>query len=196
MNTRPPALGPLFRSDAQGEILAKILLNPDQSFTVTELAKAARTPYASAHREVSRMVQMGLVRADKRGQSLDIRAATDFPIYQPLREILGFTYGPSAVIPRFLAGIDGIEQAFIYGSWAARREGEPGSAPGDVDVLVVGNPSRADIYDAASKAGTAIGREVNIRILNAAAWSAGDDPFIRTVKQRPLIQLGIEEETR
>ena len=194
MNTSASALAPLFRSDAQGEILARVFLNPKRTFTISELARAANTPYASAHREVSRIVQMGLVHSEKRGQALEIQARTDTPVYQPLTELLRLSYGPAVVLPNFLVGIQGITAAYIYGSWAARRSGEPGSAPGDVDLLVVGNPSRSTVFDAAQRVGAVFAREVNARIISESIWARGNDPFIRTMKKRPFIQLDLLQE--
>ncbi|TFD44830.1 ArsR family transcriptional regulator [Cryobacterium frigoriphilum] len=194
MNIKAPALTPLFRSDAQGEILARLFLNADRTFTVAELARAARTPYASAHREVARIVQMGLASTEKRGQAVEVQVRRDTPTFRPLAELLTLSYGPAVVIPQHLAGIAGIEKAYIYGSWAARREGEPGDAPGDLDVLIVGNPSRSEVYEAARIAGTVLGREVNPRIVSPASWESADaDPFLRTLRERPLVGLELQE---
>ncbi|TFD73269.1 nucleotidyltransferase domain-containing protein [Cryobacterium fucosi] len=194
VNTKAPTLAPLFRSNAQGEILARLFLNPETSFTISELARAASTPYASAHREVSRIAEMGLATTEKRGQAVEVQARRDTPIFRPLAELLGLTYGPAVVIPTHLAGIGGISEAYIYGSWAARREGEPGDSPGDIDLLIVGNPSRREVYDAARIAGISLRREVNLRIVSTAAWEAADaDPFLRTLTKRPLIPLDLQE---
>ena len=194
VNTKAPTLTPLFRSDAQGEILARLFLNADRSFTIAELARAARTPYASAHREISRIVQMGLASTEKCGQAVEVRVRRDTPAFRPLTELLALSYGPAVVIPQHLAGIAGIEKAYIYGSWAARREGEIGDAPADIDVLIVGNPPRGHIYEAARVAGNVLGREINPRIVSAAAWEAADtDPFLRTLTERPLVHLELQE---
>ena len=191
MNTKAPTLAPLFRSDAQGEILARLFLNPDRSFTISDLARAAHTPYASAHREVTRIAQMGLATTSKRGQAVEVRVRRDTPAFRPLAELLGLTYGPAVVIPDHYAGI---AAAYIYGSWAARREGEPGDTPGDLDLLIVGNPPRGEVYEAARTAGLALAREVNPRIISAAAWEAADtDPFLRTLRERPLVHLDLPE---
>lgn len=192
VNTKAPTLAPLFRSDAQGEILAQLFLNPDEAFTISELARVANTPYASAHREVSRIVGMGLATSRKRGQTVEVQARRDTAFFEPLSALLGLTYGPAVVIPRHLEGIRGIEKAYIYGSWAARRGGEMGDTPGDIDVLIVGNPPRPEVYDAAGVAGRALRREVNIRIVNASSWEASEgDPFLQTLRTRPLVQLDI-----
>lgn len=193
VNTSAPQLAPLFRSDAQGEILARLLLNPDRAFTIAEIARITSTSYASTHREIQRLIRAGLLDEERVGRANQVRAATTSPAYGPLTELLLLSYGPANVIPQTIAGIDGIEQAYIYGSWAARRAGEPGSPPGDIDVLIVGNPSRSAIYAASEEAEKTLGREVNTRIVSPTAWAAATDPFIRTIKNRPLTALTIEE---
>jgi len=49
---------------------------------------------------------------------------------------------------RALSPVEGIVEAFIYGSWAARWRGEVGPALGGVDLLVVGTPDRNAASDA------------------------------------------------
>lgn len=189
MTTRAPALSPIFRSDSQAEILARIILNPDRSHTTAELARLTDTAYATAYREVQRLVSAQLVREEKVGRAIRLTADTSSPMYQPLAELLRLSYGPAVVVPRCLARVSGIEEAYIYGSWAARRAAEKGDAPGDIDVLVVGNPSRSAVADAAAEAERTLGREVNIRIVSPTAWKDSADLFIKTVQQRPLLRI-------
>jgi predicted nucleotidyltransferase len=188
-----PELSPLFRSDSQGEILALLLLNPGRAYTIAELARTTGTSYASTHREVNRLLRTEVLSEDRVGTHHQIRANMSSPIAEPLQDIVLLTYGPAVVIPRLLESISGIEEAYIYGSWAARRSGEPGSPPRDIDVLVVGNPSRAEILDAAEEAGRRIGRDVNIRVTSARTWHTSDDPFVKTVRSRPLTRLNLGE---
>ena len=58
-------------------------------------------------------------------------------------------FGPARVISAELDDIAGINEAYVSGSWAARYSGEAGAAPNDVDILVVGDPDRNDVYEAA-----------------------------------------------
>ena len=71
------------------------------------------------------------------------------PIYRPLADLLTVTYGPLPVLNREFSGIDGIDFANIFGSWAARYEGVPGAIPVDVDLLVVGAADR-DLLETAA----------------------------------------------
>lgn len=81
---------------------------------------------------------------------------------RPLTDLLAVTYGPLPVLTDLLSGVEGVGQAYIYGSWAARYLGEPGPVPQDVDVLAVGTASDDDLYEAARQAEVRLGREVNI----------------------------------
>ena len=86
------------------------------------------------------------------------------------------------------AGIDGVEQAYIYGSWAARAEGAPGKVSQDVDVLLVGRADADAVFEAAAAASTILGFEVNARSVRPERWvDPGDDQFVRQVKGSPLV---------
>lgn len=193
MRTSAPRLSALFRSDTQAEILARVILNPDHQYSVSDLSRIVGAAYATTHREVQRLVDLGLFTQQQVGRALLISANESDPAYTHVAGLLRLSYGPTSVLPSVLAGISGIEEAFIYGSWAARRAGEPGPPPGDVDVLVVGDPPRSEIYDAAQQAEQRLGREVNIRVTSTAAWHEATDPFLRTLRERPLTALELEE---
>jgi hypothetical protein len=109
-----------------------------------------------------------------------------------LTDLLAVTYGPLPVLTDLLSVVAGVDQAYIYGSWAATRYlGEPGSVPQDVDVLAVGTASDDGLYDAARRAELRLGREVNISCVSPQYWDAPDpaDSFMRHVRERPLVRL-------
>jgi predicted nucleotidyltransferase len=88
-----------------------------------------------------------------------------------------------------LSGVAGIESAFLFGSWAARYAGQPGRAPADIDVLVIGDPDRDELDEAASRASSRLGREVNVTIRSARWWRGGGDGFHAEVTGRPLVSV-------
>ncbi len=84
------------------------------------------------------------------------------PITVPLTELLPRSFGPRQVLAEELAGVPGIDDAYLFGSWAARYPGQQGRAPADLDVLVIGAPDRDALDDAAQRAGARLAREVNV----------------------------------
>ena len=105
------------------------------------------------------------------------------------------TYGPAAYLDRAFSGIDGATEAYVYGSWAARRRGEVDPAPCDVDVLVVGTPDREAVCDALDGVDSALGREVNITFVSPERWASSEESFLAALRERPLVRLTLGRET-
>ncbi len=101
-------------------------------------------------------------------------------------------FGVPWVIGSALEGVDGIEAAYIYGSWAARFSGEEGDRPvGDVDLLVLGGPDRDEVYAAASEAERRLGRSVQVT-MRSTDWLAEDSgSFHDTVVGRPMVPVAL-----
>ena len=151
MRSSAPALLPVFRSRLQADILAALLLNPDAEYSLTELAQRFQAPLSTVHGEVKRLTDAGLLRRREVGRSAMVRANPDNRLTQPLAEL------PPQVVAEEFSGLAEAEQVLIFGSWAARYHGYPGKPPHDIDVLVVGRPSRDDVYDAADRAQQRLG---------------------------------------
>lgn len=193
MRTSPPPLLPLLRSQAQGDLLALLYLHPDREYSLTEAARAIGVSVKAIQQEATRLVAAGLIADRRRGNLRLLRAVTDSVISRPLTDLLAVTYGPLPVLSDALAGLAGIEEANIYGSWAARYRGEAGPIPADVDVLVVGAVDPELLDDAAASAERRLQRPVNIRRVRPRAWHDPDpdDPFLASVRSRPLVRLHI-----
>jgi predicted nucleotidyltransferase len=184
---------PLLRSRVQGDLLALLYLHPDRDYSLTEAAALIGASVKAVRTEASRLTAAGFVRDSRRGNVHLLRAATDTPVSRPLTDLLAVTYGPLPVLNDLLANVEGITHAFIYGSWAARYLGEPGPVPSDVDVLVVGTADPDDLDEIARTAQNRLGRPVDIRRIRPAAWASPDpaDPFLASVRERPLVQLHV-----
>lgn len=197
MNKQPaPALLPILRSQQQGEILALLLGDPELELSLTEIATRTGAPHPSVHREIERAEQAGLVVSRKVGNTRLVRANTASPYYAGLAEVLTRAFGVPAVLSEALQPVNGVAAAYIYGSWAARHEGEAGQRPvGDIDVLVLGEPDRDQLYAALGDAEERLGRAVQATIREANWLDAGSGAFHDTVISRPLLGLPLQRGT-
>jgi len=166
MKSSVSLLSPILRSDTQGRLLAELVLHPERELTLTDLAKRVGVAAPTIMRDVDRLVDGGVVKDRRLGRARLISINTEHPLARPLAEIVLYGYGPAALLPELLAGVAGIEHALIYGSWAERYTGTPGADPADVDVLIVGTPDGAQLYEIAREASNRIGREVNINVVS------------------------------
>lgn len=193
MRRQSPALAPFLRSDTVGEILALLLLTPDVDQSIAEVARAITTSPTVVLREVDRLVEAGVLTETRRGRSRFVRANPDYRLLRSLTELVAGTFGPVPVIEAVLREVSGVEEAYIFGSWAARHDGAPGTQPGDVDVLVIGRAARADLNEAAGAAEERLHMPVNVTKISREAWDSSDDPFLSTVRSRPVVRLDVQQ---
>ena len=188
--TPSPSLLPIFRSQQQAELLALILSDSAAEFTLTELVKRTGVPYPSIHREIERATAAGLVTSRNVGRTRLIRANATSPYFVGLSDVLAKAFGVPWIFGRELCGIAGINQAFVYGSWAARFSGESGVRPvGDIDLLVLGEPDRDALYAALGRVEIRLGRPVQVSIRRQHWLTHGHGSFHDTIARRPLVPI-------
>lgn len=186
MRSEGPALLPVFRSQHQAELLMWLLLHPDQEYGVSDLAARLAVPLSTLHREVVRLDEAGLITSRTLGRNRLVRANTEHPARLALTQLLEVTFGPKVVIVEEFA-ITGAEQVLIFGSWAARYAGQAGPPPHDIDVLVVGTVDRADVYEAADRAQTRLGLDVNPVVRSVKQWEDPADALVAQIKASAFV---------
>lgn len=184
-----PALLPILRSAQQGRILAALLDDPEQEVTASELARRLSIPQPTVSREIQRARDAGIVRARSVGRSVLVSADPTSTYLAPLRELVVRAFGPPQRLATALATIDGIDRAYLFGSWAARYLGEPGPRPRDLDLLVLGRPDESAVYRAVEEERAALGYEIQVTIRTSDWLSSGEGAFHDTVVSRPLVQV-------
>lgn len=187
-----PSLLPILRSQQQGELLARLLGDPELEVSLSDLARLLGVPVSSVYREIERAESAGIVTSRKIGNTRLVRANTNSPYYAGLADVFVKAFGPPQVLADELVGIDNIKAAYIYGSWAARFSGAASERPiGDIDVLVLGSPDRDDLYAAMSAAEQKLGRPVQVTIREANWLDTGTGNFHATVTERPLVHINL-----
>lgn len=187
MRTQAPLLAPVFRSDGQARLLAVVLLGGDE-VSISDLAERAHLAYPTAHREVARLLEAGILAEREVGRARLIRANQASPLTGPLREILLVATGPVALLAEELAPLAGVDSAFLYGSFAARVRGVEGPSPRDIDVMVVGTPDAAAVYDACERVERLVGRPVNPTIVTVEELGRGSG-FLEHVRANPIVPV-------
>lgn len=190
MKTSVPQLTPFVRSDAVGAILAESLGHPGRELSLAELGRRTGVSGPVVHREVGRLVESDILRDRHEGRNRLVRANDEHPLFGPMREIIDATYGPVPVLREQFDGVEEAERVLICGSWAARRAGEAGAFPNDIDVLVLGSAPRRVLTAIASEASERLDVPVNITRLSLDEWEASDPtPFVTTLRSRPTVDV-------
>jgi predicted nucleotidyltransferase len=193
MSRSAPPLAPLFRSDQQLRILAVLFGQDGEEFPIGVLAERAAVAQATASREVARLAQHGLVTTRALGRNTLVSANWKLPWAKDLRSILVQTVGLLGRLGNALTDVSGVEEAFVFGSWAARYTGEPGPAPNDIDVLVVGDASLRTVRRACAPVEQELRVEVNPVVIDQERWGATKpEPFVAQIKSQPLVPIPLD----
>lgn len=146
-------------------VLAALLLHPDMSLHVRELARLTGASPGSLHRELRLLAELGLLLRQETGRQVHYRANTACPVFEELAGLLRKTVGVVDVLRAALLPLaDDIELAFVYGSVAAGQE----TARSDVDVMVLGQAGFADVVQALAPTQDRLRREVNATVMRTA----------------------------
>jgi hypothetical protein len=131
----------------------------------------------------------GLLKVRSLGRMKLVEANQDSMYFPELRALLLKAAGPAVVLGERLRGITGIDQAYVFGSWARRYEGETGPPPADVDVMIVGNADPDAVEAACLAAGRKLGLEINPIVLSGEEWRRSRSGFLRQVRRGPLVKI-------
>jgi hypothetical protein len=93
MRTGTPDLLPIFRSEFQVRLLGLLILQPDQPWTIPEMAERLDAPISSVHRELRRAERAEIVDRDSDSRPHTFRGAKESPLYKPLADLLELTLG-------------------------------------------------------------------------------------------------------
>lgn len=171
------------------QLLALLLLHPDQSFHVRELSRLTGVPAGSAHRELGRFAEVGLLSRATLGNQVRYQASRDCPIFEELAGIFRKTVGMADVLREALQPLSKrIDAAFIFGSMAHGKEG-PYS---DVDVMVIGSATLQAVVEATQGMRQRLRREVNPVVMTAKSFRAkraAHERFTSRIMTEPKIML-------
>jgi DNA-binding transcriptional ArsR family regulator len=106
------------------EVLALLLLHPEQSLHVREIARVTGKVPGTLLRELNQLAYAGILLRRPIGNQVHFQADPACPIYDELRSILKKTSGLADVLRQALEPLGGkVKAAFVYGSMA---RGGPG----------------------------------------------------------------------
>jgi predicted nucleotidyltransferase len=176
-------------------VLAQLLLRPESSLHLREIARLTGTAPGTLMRELNTLTASGVLVRKRVGNQVHFQANPDCPIFEDLRNILKKTVGVADVLREALAPLASrIQAALVYGS-IARGDERAGS---DLDLLIVGEAKFAEIVAALAPAQALLRREVNPNVYPALEFRkkvAAGDPFLkRVLADRKIFIVGGEDD--
>ena len=179
------------------QVLALLLLRPDERFHVRELERLTGISAGSLHRELKAMSEAGLLIRAQQGNQVLYQADRSCSIFEELASIFRKTIGLGSELTTALAPIaDRIDVAFVFGSMASGTQ----HAKSDVDICVLGEVELLDVVKAIGSLQESLRREINPVVMSARQFAndlANQERFAeRLVAEPKIFVIGDENEFR
>jgi len=188
-----PSVATHLLGQTRSAVLIALLLHPESSLHVRELARLTGASAGSLHRELRALAELGLLIRQEVGRQVHYRANTESPVFNDLSGLLRKTAGLADVLRNAIAPLDvKVRLAFVYGSMAAGTE-RPGS---DVDLMILGTASFADLARVLADAQAMLRREVNPTVMTEREFArrlVEGDGFARSIANGSRLWLKGDE---
>ena len=177
-------------SDSQARLFRWLFGQPGRSYHLSELRRLSGLGSASLQRELSRLVDAGLVLSERVGNLRRFQANQQTPVYTELVALTRKTLGAEPLLREALQPIaTRLETAFIYGSVAKQTD----TAQSDIDLMLVGEDlSLNEILTLLLPLETQLGRKINPNCYTQSEYArrlAEPDSFVNRVLAQPILPL-------
>jgi len=177
-----------FRSKARQRLLAYYFTNPTARHHLRDLAEQLSIDPSNLSKELRRLEREGLFRSDVSGRQKYFQLNREYPLFDEVRNIVAKTIGAVPLIAQSFKRVQGIDEAYLYGSFARSQQ----DAASDIDVLVIGAPREEVLAETVRKLERQLRREVNYTVLTPKEFKsrrARKDAFLENVWHNKRVSL-------
>ena len=169
----------------RGEVLRLLVADASRELHLRDLTRQSGLALGTMQGELEKLGEADLVTSRRDGNRRYFRANASHPLFIDLQRLVLKTVGLREVLAEALAGIAGIEVAFVFGSLADGG----GKAASDVDLLVVGEVGLRKLAGPLRAAGESLVREINPVTMTAVEFRQGrkKNPFLVDVLGKPKL---------
>ena len=168
----------LFASSAVVDLLIVFCHEPERRFYVNELIKLTGLFPRLVQLALARLDAAGLVHSERQANARFYRIAVEHPFFPDLRAIVAKVQDHRTVLRQALAELPGVRVAFL-------RPAEADAT--DLDVVVVGDLSRAAVDEALAPIGRRLRREIRTQVFSPNDWTR------EARRQRSFVHWLLEE---
>lgn len=176
------------KSKIRQGLLALFFTNPSQKYYLRELQRILGFSAGSIRRELIRFQQDNLFDTIKTGNLLYYSINQTHPLFNELKSIVSKTVGTEGSLRNAILAIKGIKTAFIYGSFASKKE----KSTSDIDLMIIGDPEISKLNERISNLEKRLRREINPTIYSSGEYKSkkkSGGGFISEIRKNQKIML-------
>lgn len=176
------------KSKIRQSLLTLFFTNPSQKYYLREIQQLLGYSAGNIRRELLRFQKDNLFNTNRVGNLLFYSINTSHPLFKELKSIVSKTVGVEGSLKKALSSINGIKIAFIYGSFASKKE----KSVSDIDLMIIGNPNTSSLNEKIAELEKKLKREINPTIYSLQEYKTKKrtkSGFIMDLLKNPKIML-------
>ncbi|MBE3092974.1 MAG: nucleotidyltransferase domain-containing protein [Chloroflexi bacterium] len=183
------------KSRLRNKLLLHFFTNTDDEMYLREMALALREDPGNLSKELSKLEKEGVFISQFRGKQKYFFLNKAYLLFNELKSIIFKTIGIQGSLQEIINETSGIVSAFIYGSFATRKE----NASSDIDLCLIVKDSvfnENNFISKINKLEKTVSREINYIYYSDDEWKkqvSENDSFIINIKMGPKIVLKGDE---
>lgn len=177
-----------FKSEVTVKLLKYYFLNPTAKHHVNELARLLDVDAGNLYRKLKELEVEGLFVSEADGNQRHYWLNKKYPLLKETKKSFEIDYGLPEAIKNSLKNIKGINEAYIFGSYAKKKL----KSHSDIDVLLVGNHSALSAKRVILPLAKVFGREINVIDLTKGELASklkSKDEFIDNIFKHRHLKL-------
>jgi len=181
-------LADILLTPRQQKMLTPLLLNPEQSYRLSELLTLSGSGRGASQKHIDNFVKAGVLKEERLGNQRCLKINQDFPLYQDLRSICLKTFGLGEGLKAALEPLaNQISEAFIFGSVASSTD----RADSDIDLMVIGSVPLIPLMDVIASVEKTLGRSIHVNLHDDSTWQdmLASDSVIKQITDSPTIMI-------
>lgn len=187
----------LFANPSLVEVLNLFLLNPEEEFYQSDIAKKTDKALMQVQRALKILKEIGLISSKQRGRMVYYKAIRSHPAFDDLKNLFLKTIALGESIRQALTPLSKkICSAFIFGSVAKGSE----SLDSDIDLFIIADFTLRELSKALSPLSKKLRRELNPVIFNSQEFQkriSEKDHFLLEIISAPKLWIiGNENELK
>jgi predicted nucleotidyltransferase len=177
----------LKKSKIRKSILFLFFLEKEESYYLRELERILSFSAGNIRRELLILKDEGIIYTQKKGNQLHYYLNKKSPIFNETKSIVSKTIGLESEIKKLLDSIAGIKEAFIFGSFAKKKE----NPKSDIDLMIIGSIDEDDLILKISKVEDFLCREINYHLISEEEWGEkkNKNSFLKSIVSSPIIKI-------
>lgn len=180
-------------SQARVKMLELFFTNVEEMFYVREITRRTKEEINAVRRELDRMISVGLLKSEERGNRLYYSLNPKYVFFQELQQMVVKNTGLGLKLRKLRRKLGTVSFIMFSGKFVRRKP----VAQGEVDILVIGDVVLAELDALVKEEEQVLGREINYAVFSDDEFAFRKqrrDPFIMDVLYGTRIMVAGDED--